>query len=305
MENMNFFEKLEVPNHRVDAVLDTDTYNEVDDQFALAYMLRSEEKINCLALYAAPFTSHHAATPAEGMEKSYQEILNVLRLCGREDMAKNSYRGATAYLADEKTPVVSDAAKDLVARAHMHTSKKPLYVIAIGAITNVASAILMDPSIVEKIVVVWLGGHALHWNHNREFNLMQDIAAARVVMGSGAPLVLLPCNGVVSAFTVGVPELKHWLAGANPLCDYLLNIVSEYEKRVSGGKPWVKTIWDVTAVAWLLNDNERFMYERIVPTPIPEYDHHYAMDDGSKMCKYVYHIRRNALFTDLFEKLRR
>lgn len=305
MNHNEIIKKLEVPNRKIDAVLDTDTYNEVDDQFALAYMLRSEERINCCAIYAAPFTSHHAATPAEGMEKSYLEILNILKLCGREDMVSRTYRGATDYLTDEKTPVISDAVRDLVARANAHTSDEPLYVIAIGAITNVASAILLDPSITERIVVVWLGGHALHWNHNQEFNLMQDVAAARVVMGSGVPLVLLPCNGVVSAFTVGVPELKHWLEGVNPLCDYLLNIVSEYEKRVSGGKPWVKTIWDVTAVAWLLNDGERFMYERIVSTPIPEYDHRYAMGDGTQFCKYVYHIRRNNLFADLFEKLKR
>ena len=40
MKNLN------VPNGRIDAVLDTDTYNEVDDQFALVYMLKLSDKIN-------------------------------------------------------------------------------------------------------------------------------------------------------------------------------------------------------------------------------------------------------------------
>ncbi len=42
-----------------------------------------------------------------------------------------------------------------------------LYVATIGAITNVASAILMEPEIITRIVVVWLGGHALHWSDTR------------------------------------------------------------------------------------------------------------------------------------------
>ena len=47
--------RLEVPAGRIDAILDTDTFNEVDDQFALAYALFSPEKINLRAVTAAPF----------------------------------------------------------------------------------------------------------------------------------------------------------------------------------------------------------------------------------------------------------
>ena len=72
---------------------------------------------------------------------------------------------------------------------------QPLYVVAIGAITNVASALLMKPEIAEKIVLVWLGGHAWTWPDTREFNLIQDVAAARVVFGCGVPLVQLSCMG--------------------------------------------------------------------------------------------------------------
>jgi len=36
-------------------VLDTDTYNEVDDQFALAHLLLAPELVRLEAVYAAPF----------------------------------------------------------------------------------------------------------------------------------------------------------------------------------------------------------------------------------------------------------
>ena len=294
-----------VPQGKIDVVLDTDTYNEVDDQFALAYLLRSEDKLNCCAIYAAPFKNSLVASPNEGMEKSYFEILNILRLCGRENLADVTYRGAPSYLQDEHTPVMSDAVKDLIQRARARDNENPLYVVSIGAITNIASAILAAPDIIKKIVVIWLGGNALDWQHNREFNMMQDVSAARVVMEREVPLVLVPCDGVVSTFSISVPELKYWLEGANSLCDYLIDIVTAMENRCAKGKVWAKPVWDVTAVAWLLNDQQQFMLEKTVPAPIPQYNHSYAFSEDRRPIKYVWYIRRNELFTDLFNKLKK
>ncbi|MFC1725309.1 hypothetical protein ACFL4T_06755 [candidate division KSB1 bacterium] len=45
----------EPPAGRVRMVLDTDTYNEIDDQFAVVYSLISPERLNVEAIYAAPF----------------------------------------------------------------------------------------------------------------------------------------------------------------------------------------------------------------------------------------------------------
>lgn len=135
------------------------------------------------------------------MEKSYQEILNILTLMGKDELKKRVYKGSTDYLPDEETAVESPAAADLAARAMNYTPEKPLYVLAIGAITNVASAILKNPDIIDRIVIVWLGGNALHWPENKEFNLYQDVAAARIIFECGAALVQLPCSGVVSEVT--------------------------------------------------------------------------------------------------------
>ena len=53
MNDMEMIKALTLPEGKVDAVLDTDAYNEVGDQFAIAYMLRSDEKINVKEIYAA------------------------------------------------------------------------------------------------------------------------------------------------------------------------------------------------------------------------------------------------------------
>ena len=293
---------LEIPTGSVDMVLDTDAYNEIDDQFAISYALHATEKLNVLALYAAPFFNNRSSSPADGMERSYQEILKLLRLSKLEYPV---YRGSDRYLPDEQTPVASDAARHLTELAMRYSPEKPLYVVALGAITNVASALLMKPEIADNIVVVWLGGNALEWHDNIEFNIHQDVASARVVFASGAPLVMLPCLGVVSAFTSTEPELTYWLKGKNDLCDYLVQHTVEAANEYAKGRVWSRVIWDVTTVGWLLNDGRRFMLDKLIPTPIPEYDHHYAQDPRRPLCRYVYHINRDALMGDLFAHISR
>ena len=132
--------------------------------------------------------------------------------------------------------------------------------------------------------------------------MYQDIAAARVVMLSGAPFVQLPCMGVVSELRTTEWELKNWLDGQNDVATYL------YENTRNAVKhrwhmAWSRVIWDVSAVAWLLNDADKFMESRIIPMPIPTYDNFYAKDYNGHPMRYVYNIKRDALMTDLFRKL--
>lgn len=278
-------------------ILDTDTYNEIDDQFALAYLFKLK-KFDIRAITAAPFYNDNSSSPEDGMVKSYEEILKLFDLLGESAPV---YMGSRTYLPDETTPVESPAADAIIENARSMAPGKRLYVAAIGAITNVASAILKAPDIIEKITVVWLGGHAIDWNDTKEFNLYQDVAAARVVFGCGVPLVQLPCMGVVSAFTSSKYELEHWYAGKNPLADYLCRNTVEYTDKRSGIPCWTKAIWDVTAIGWMAG--EGFMRSRLIPAPIPEYDGHYAIDASRHLICYVDYIERDKLFFDLTEKI--
>ena len=293
--------RLDRPKEPVDVVIDTDTYNEIDDQFALAYLIKSERKLKLKAIYAAPFFNTKSSGPQDGMEESYAEIMNILELMDREDLKGTVYKGSTKYLPSEAKAVLSPAAEDLVKRAMSYGEEKPLYVIAIGAITNVASAILLAPEIIHRIVIIWLSGHSFEWHDSKEFNMFQDVAAARVVFGCGVPLIQLPCMGVVSAFSTTGPELEYWLRGKNKLCDYLVDVTEKEAKKSGAGLCWSRPIWDVCAVAWLLDED--YMLDRLENSPIPEYDHHYSVDKTRHLIRYVYYINRDKLFEDLFTRL--
>ncbi len=299
MDEITLKKHLCPPNKTVDAVLDTDAYNEIDDQFALAYMLRSSAWIRTRAIFAAPFLNERSRSPEDGMEKSYDEILRLLTLCGREDLCPKVYRGSKTFLPDEQTPVQSPAAQRLVELSREYTAEDPLYIVAIGAITNIASAFLLDPTVAERTVVVWLGGHGREWHDTKEFNLWQDVAASRVVFSANAPLIQMPCMGVVSAFTTTAPELRHHLCGKNPLADYLAqNVLDCYP---GDDRPWSRVIWDVTAVAWL-TDAPRYLLWDVRPRLLAGYDGRYEPKEGAPMA-YVYHVHRDRLMEDLFGKL--
>ena len=305
MTTEQYLKNLNTPTSPVDVVLDTDAYNEIDDQFAISYMLRSKDRLHIKGICAAPFLNSRSASAADGMEKSYQEILKLLELAEADDLKSSVYRGSDSFMADEKTPVISDAATYLAELAKEYSPEHPLYVVAIGAITNVASALLMNPDMKENTVIVWLGGHGVHLDHTREFNMYQDVAAARIVFGCGVPLVQLPCGGIVDHFVTSRYELEHWLLGKNKLCNYLVQNTIEEAESYAKGRPWTRVIWDVTAVAWLLNNDRKFMTDCLIHSPIPEYDDHYGFDNRRHFIKYVSSIKRDALFADLFEKLSR
>ena len=289
--------RLEPPKGRVKMVLDTDTYNEVDDQFALAYSLLSPEKLDVLAVYAAPYFNDRSSGPEDGMEKSYAEIVRLLGKMGRTSEGF-VFKGSRGYLPDGETPVESEAARDLVKKAMAMPEGELLYVVAIGAITNVASAILMEPEIVKKICVVWLGGHPLSASTAREFNLMQDVPAARAVLDCGVPFTLVPCMGVASHLLATVPDMKDAIGGKNALCDALVELFGEYSSDHFG---WAKEIWDVSTIAYLVNPD--WIPTVLEHSPLLTDDCHWAHDANRHFIRVATFARRTPIFRDLYRKL--
>ena len=288
--------KLSPPEQKVPVVLDTDTYNEIDDQFALIYSLLSPEKIDLRAVYAAPYFNDRSSSPEDGMLKSYNEIMRILKMFGRENEGL-AFRGSAEYLPGPQQSVVSDASADLIKKALAQPKDDPLFIVAVGAITNVASAILQKPEIINHMVVVWLGGHANHWPNTLEFNMKQDIHAANVVLTSGVPFVQLPCMGVVSHLSTTPSEIDSYVKGKGELGDYLDKIFDDYVK----GDARSKVLWDMTAVAYIVNPDITPSY--LAPTPEVSLTGKYTLDPRAHPMRYVYHINRDLLFEDFFRKI--
>lgn len=290
--------KLEIPTTGIlPVVLDTDTYNEVDDQFAVAYALLSPERMNVEAIYAAPFLNARSTDPGDGMEKSHEEILRLLDRMGRspENLV---YRGSDRFLGSLDTPVDSPAARDLVRRAMERDESDPLYVISIGAVTNIASAILLEPEIIRHIVVIWLAGNPMNWHSTLEFNLSQDLPSSRLIFDCGVPLIHIPALTVSSHMLTTLAELECCLKGKNALCDTLIELYAAYSDDHFG---WSKEIWDIAAIGYLIDPN--WVPTNIVHSPILTDFNTWSHDSHRHLIKSAYFAGRNGIFRDMFNKL--
>lgn len=298
----NLKRMLELPSGKIPVVIDSDTYNEIDDQYAVGYAILSPERMDIEAIYAAPYLNDRSTNPADGMEKSYDEILRLLKLL-RHDAKGKVFRGSDRFFAKDRKPVESPAALDLIDRA-MKPRSTPLYVLTLGCPVNVSSAILMEPKIKEKIVVVWLGGTTHDWPSAREFNLYQDVYASQVLFDSGVPLVQIPTKNVSEHLRTTAPEAELWLKGKSPLCDYLYEEFLDYYKVHTKGKPqpypWSKVIWDISVVAWVVNPE--WVPSALVPSPILTDDLRWEKRAGRPMIRVATDVHRDPVFYDLFAR---
>jgi len=279
-------------------ILDTDAYNEIDDQFAIAYLYYSE-RVDLLAVSAEHYMHDRCNSRAVGMKRSYDEIVKVLSLCDPH-YTTETYRGSTDTVESSGAAVESEAADAIIRIAR--ESDEIIYVVAIGALTNVASAIMKSPDIKDKICVLFVGCRPLSLGCPVEYNVEQDYRAAVELFESGTPLIIVPDANVTSTLRSPISctaELK----GANPVCDYLYDI--SYNAYVAVGRPewWARTIWDLGAPA-IFETPECATYE-IMPRPILTPQQTYAYDDSRPEMIMVTALDRDPIFERAWEVLKK
>ncbi len=135
-------------------LIDADTANEVDDAFAIVRAL-IETSFDVVGLNSTQWQVSHYATPETLMDS---QRLNeaLLTYMGRNDIPHpyGAYRRLHDWGQMEQP---SQAALHIVAEAHKTPIGEKLTIAVLGANTNIASALLMDPTIVPKIKVILLG----------------------------------------------------------------------------------------------------------------------------------------------------
>ena len=278
---------------KINVILDTDTYNECDDQFALAYLLKSQERFNIEAITVAPYHHDNNISIIEGNEKSYNEIIKICKYLNF-DTTNKVYKGSEDYLQNNYNETTKAVEKII----EIALKNEKTYILSIGAITNIAIAILKEPKIIDRIEIIWLGGNSLLQNKNDEFNFRQDIKAVKTIFESNAKLTIIPCKNVASNLITSIYELEHFLKGKNELCDYLCQRF--YNDGVHGIQER-RVIWDISVIAYMLNKSW-FMSEEISCPRIRE-DSSYELTNNNHKITMINYIDVNKVYTDLFNKL--
>ena len=290
-------------NKKVRVIVNTDCKNEADDQYAVAHHLMTP-RFDVKGLVAGHFWKNPQQYGELGTaQASYDEIIKVMELMG----LKNQYPvklGAPRALEDENTPIDSEGARFIIEEA-MKEDKRPLYIACQGAITDVASALLMKPEIAERMTVIWIGG-ADYPKGGFEFNLMMDINAVNVVFSSKVPVWQVPMS-LYKVMAVSLAELQLKVRPCGKIGKYLFeqlvdfnHVAAKYEMDWPQGEIW--GLGDQGTIAVLMEELEKVSYD-MVPAPRIAEDMTYIHGQDNREIRVYKYLDARLTLEDFFAKL--
>lgn len=281
-------------------IIDTDAKNEADDQYAIVQALLSPT-LDVRGIIPVHFGAERSEHSRDESRAEVDLLLDLLGLAGRITVAD----GAATCLPDASTPVDSPGARLIIEESKLASADDPLFVAFLGPLTNLASAILLDPAIVDRdVVVVWIGGmgYGVDWSYPApEFNLRNDIAAANVVFDSGITLWQIPAT-VYSMVSVGYAELEEKLRGTSELADYLIDQLVDWNAAHHDEPIEHRSLGDSPAVSVILNPRGGVF--RTIPAPRFSAEGGYLPGAGHPIRVYDT-VDVRYLLEDMFAKIRR
>lgn len=290
--------KFHVPAEKqVRVITDTDAKNEADDQFCIVQTLLSPKLCN-VGMIAA----HFGARAQDGMEQSHRELETLFDIMGF-DKTDMLYRGAPHALPSPDEPVDSQGAR-LIIKEAMKDDPRPLFVTFLGPLTDLASALLIEPRIAPRLTAIWIGGGA-YPDGGKEFNMGNDIHAVNVVFGSAVQLWQIPKN-VYEMMAVSMAELEYRVRPCGSigayLCDQLDAHAQEEGPRKNSfrtGESWV--LGDSPSVGLLLYEH-RFEFD-LVPAPTVSPSGAYIHTALNRPIRVYRRIDSRLILEDLYAKL--
>lgn len=242
--------------------------------------------------------------PAEGMELSYAEILRIYEKLGM-DPGGNVHRGADRYMEAPDQPVRSEAVEAIIDLAK--SGNGPLYIGAMGCVTNIASALWLAPEIVRDIVVIWTSAYPSNAPHcNRpSLNLVQDLAASRLIFDSGVPHIYLPGYHVGAQLKISLPEMEAFVRGRGAIGDYLHHLYTNnplhkmFALTDTERRTWV--IWDIIVIAWLINPD--WVPTHLTTSPVLDDDLFWSKHDARHLMREAHDVQRDEIYLDFYDKL--
>ena len=192
----------------------------------------------------------------------------------------------------------------MIIREAMADDPKPLYVIFLGPITDMASAYLANPKIAGKVTVIWIGGGA--WpDGGREANLGNDIHAANVVFGSDLELWQVPIS-VYSMMRVSLAELQAKVEPCGRIGEYLLRQMVEFNEAWANNPGWPRgeswCLGDSPTIGLLLDPQE--FYCESMPAPRITQDMLYVHEQNNRPIRVYSSIDSRFILEDFFSKLK-
>ena len=263
-------------------IVDADTGNEVDDPYALTRILL-EPSVKVTALNAAHWQTSHWSI-AKSMENSHR--LNQ-QLLGELSLEVKTLRGAAARTYDWGDRAQhSPAAYEIIHQAQHSDS---VTILVLGALTNVASAMLIAPEIASKLTIYWLGttlDFETQVLKRNDFNPLMDPFALDLVLDSEAELHIMPIN-VAVGMEIAYLDLERAI-GQHQIGKYLLK---RWDDHIDGSRQ-SRILWDLGLVAAFIHPE--FATSQTITT---------SRDSGNRPVTFYDSIDAQAIYRDFYNTL--
>ena len=284
----------ELPKHDTSLrlLIDTDAANEIDDLYAIALALAAPERFRLQG-----FVATHFATWAgpDSTEQSYQLILEELRAAGCETQFPVEVGGHPMQY--QHVPSPSAGADLIIECARAGQENDPLWIVALGAATNVASALLQAPDIAGRIRVIFHARNEDSWpERTTQFNVMGDVIAVQNLLASDAPLIWFDTG---TALTLPMQDTAARLAPLGELGRFL----HEFRHRKPAFASPTKGFFDLGDIAWLINP--AVCMQQIVPAPRLHRYCHFDHERGHGHMLRVFNIDPVPTWALFFEHMQR
>lgn len=246
---------------KIQVVLSTDVGNEIDDQWTISYLLLSPH-LEVLGIMSA----HAPSITAPAGHTSYRILRDVVE--NRLGMTTHPplIEGGSLPLEDARRPQPSAAVSFLIEVSKRFTKAQRLTVLMIGAGTDVASAILTDPAITDRIRIIQMGFKDEHGGD--EFNVANDVRAVQAIFDSDVPLVIGPAKTCRENLSLTLAQAREMISERGPIGAWLWEEFQAWYYRFvkplrvnDFSKPWI--IWDNITLAYVLG----MTAEKTLPRP--------------------------------------
>jgi purine nucleosidase len=277
---------------KIAVVLSTDVGNEIDDQWAITYLLL-QPRFEVLGVMSV----HAPSISAPAGQTSYRILVDVVE--NRLGMSTHPplIEGGSLPMENAKTPRTSPAVRFLVETSRRFTRDNRLTVLMIGAATDVASAILTDPTIVDRVRVVQMGFP--DEKGGEEFNIHNDVHAVQAILDSKVPLVIGPGNVCRASLSLSLDQARVMLATRGAIGAWLWEEYQAWYYRAvkplrvdDFSKPWV--IWDDIALAYVLGMTK----QHTLPRPSMRDDMTFAQVNTDQTITWITDVDEERMWAD-------
>lgn len=279
---------------RIRVIICSDAKNEADDQYAIVHALLTD-KIIVKGLVAGHFRDKGTN------QLSYQEMVKLAKLT----KTFGDYPivlGANQKIDNESNCEISDGCR-LIIKEALREDTLPLYVLNIGALTDLASALIIEPKISSRLTAVWVGG-GRYPTGSKECNLGNDIKAANCVFNSKVALWQIPSNAYKTTL-VSLAQLKLRVAPMGELGNYLYQQLIEFIKNNQETKAWINSeCWvmgDSGAIGVLIEQQKGY-YEEI-EAPCFDTEHNYLYHQGNRKIRVYQQLNNYLIIEDMLSKI--